>query len=659
MIDLKEICGEKLGERIEEKFGDEIEKIIDNLELEKLMEVDGLGEKRALKILRSVYEEKTGFPFQETLSADSKKIHSKIIAKLQEYPVTRQAKNKFLLFYPTNNKSFIEKRLDLCEESKELLSKVKDVDAFLKNLRDIKELHYPEKQTYREYVIVTDDEELYETFEIPYCDTMLISSPEEIDYYAENYFRIVYLYSDNSLLYEELIGEVDTAVDARSFDIEDVIPEVVLNKFLINESTLDAAREIYSLLGEHTVLNEVVESIATLDEDKEEEIDLDEKVMEIERKINSDIEEKIEKEDLSLGGRNLLAIMEELKDSESPIDVVKRSMPSKIDEIYNEVLKEHLDEVYEETGISLLDLFPPEISFPVEADYEKLEEAKTEMEREKFRKRYEKMRKAAEIGVYWDEVERLVEGVFEMDFKIALARFIHEYDLTEPQFVNEGMSFENGRNLFLKNPVGVSYKVGETPHTFTGDERVVVLTGANSGGKTTLLETTLQIQILAQIGLYVPADLVYTTVFDEIQYLEKQKSGGAGALETTLMNLITLSMEKNKNLVLIDELEAITEPGSAAKIIGEFLNILKENDRCYVVLVTHLGEEILKIADVRCDGIEASGLDEDLNLIVDRQPIFYRMGKSTPELIVEKLSKQSRDKKKRIFERVLERLKEA
>ena len=301
-----------------------------------------------------------------------------------------------------------------------------------------------------------------------------------------------------------------------------------------------------------------------------------------------------------------------------------------------------------------MELFPPEISFPVEADYDKLEEIKTAMKRERFRRTYKKMKKTAEIGRYWKDIEKSIADIFEIDLKIALGRFIEEYNLTKPIFGEKGMSFQNGRNIFLTDPVGVSYKIGETLDTFVGNERVAVLTGANSGGKTTLLETILQIQVLAQIGLYVPADTVYTTIFNEIQYLARQKSGGAGALESTLLNLITLSMEKRKNLILIDELEAITEPGSAAKIIGEFLNILNENEECYVILVTHLGEEILK----RCDGIEASGLDDDLNLIVDRQPIFYKMGKSTPELIVEKLYKKSENREKNIFARVLKRLRE-
>ena len=127
MIDLASICGEKLSRRIEDRFGDDLEKIIDNLELEKLLEVEGLGEKRALKILRAVYEEKTGVAFREILLGDSKTVYSTIVEMLQEYPVTDEAKNKFLLFYPTDNREFIEKRLSLCEESLDLLSHVTDL----------------------------------------------------------------------------------------------------------------------------------------------------------------------------------------------------------------------------------------------------------------------------------------------------------------------------------------------------------------------------------------------------------------------------------------------------------------------------------------------------------------------------------------------------
>ncbi|MDG6925768.1 MAG: hypothetical protein JRN09_04385, partial [Nitrososphaerota archaeon] len=44
----------------------------------------------------------------------------------------------------------------------------------------------------------------------------------------------------------------------------------------------------------------------------------------------------------------------------------------------------------------------------------------------------------------------------------------------------------------------------------------------------------------------------------------------------------------------------------------------------------------------RVDGIEASGLDANGELVVDRQPVFDHIGSSTPKLIVMKLAKASR-----------------
>jgi dsDNA-specific endonuclease/ATPase MutS2 len=54
------------------------------------------------------------------------------------------------------------------------------------------------------------------------------------------------------------------------------------------------------------------------------------------------------------------------------------------------------------------------------------------------------------------------------------------------------------------------------------------------------------------------------------------------------------------------------------------------------------------------DGIEATGLDSQLNLMVNRSPEFGKIAKSTPELIVERLYRSSQDRRKGIFQRILE-----
>jgi dsDNA-specific endonuclease/ATPase MutS2 len=187
---------------------------------------------------------------------------------------------------------------------------------------------------------------------------------------------------------------------------------------------------------------------------------------------------------------------------------------------------------------------------------------------------------------------------------------------------------------------------------FNSKERVVVLTGANSGGKTSLLNLIIQIQLLAQMGLPVPAKEVKTEVIDEIHFFARKKAVyGAGAFESMLNNLTFALAGKGRKLILVDEFEAVTEPGAATKMLAAFLRIALEKGY-YMVVVSHLAEN-LELDFVRVDGIEASGLDERLELIVDRQPKFGRIGKSTPELIVERAYRLSKGEKKEIFKILL------
>ncbi len=74
------------------------------------------------------------------------------------------------------------------------------------------------------------------------------------------------------------------------------------------------------------------------------------------------------------------------------------------------------------------------------------------------------------------------------------------------------------------------------------------------------------------------------------------------------------------------------------------------------IFVSHLAEDITQLSQtsIRVDGIEATGLDPQLNLIVNRSPQFGKIAKSTPELIVERLFRSATDRKRAIFQRILE-----
>jgi dsDNA-specific endonuclease/ATPase MutS2 len=115
----------------------------------------------------------------------------------------------------------------------------------------------------------------------------------------------------------------------------------------------------------------------------------------------------------------------------------------------------------------------------------------------------------------------------------------------------------------------------------------------------------------------------------------------AGALETTVTDFATLASGSATKLVLVDELESITEPGASAKIIAGIVEALQEAGAT-AVIVSHLAGGIREACetDVTIDGIRAIGL-EDGELQVERSPQKNHLARSTPELIVEKLAEES------------------
>jgi len=253
------------------------------------------------------------------------------------------------------------------------------------------------------------------------------------------------------------------------------------------------------------------------------------------------------------------------------------------------------------------------------------------------------------------EIEAAVDAVGELAFDLSLARFAARHDLQRPMLVDDGLAVQGARNLFLGDDVQpVSYGVGThsvpggdgNPNPPSGD-RVAVLTGANSGGKTTLLETLCGVALLASMGLPVPAEEAEVGRFDAIVFHRRHASFNAGVLESTLRSVVPPLTGDGRALMLVDEFEAITEPGRAADLLNGLVDLTVDRG-ALGVFVTHLADDLSPLPDTaRIDGIFAEGLTDDLGLRVDYQPRFGTVGRSTPEFIVSRLVANATDRDER------------
>ncbi|WP_152041257.1 MutS-related protein [Salinigranum salinum] len=251
------------------------------------------------------------------------------------------------------------------------------------------------------------------------------------------------------------------------------------------------------------------------------------------------------------------------------------------------------------------------------------------------------------VGEARDDVAATVEAVDDLAVALSLGRFAAAKGLTRPTLVEDGLAVEAARNLSLTDPQPITYGIGTHSLSAPATDRVAVLTGANSGGKTTLLETLCQVTLLASMGLPVPAENAEVGQFDAVVFHRRHASFNAGVLESTLKTIVPPLSREGRTLMLVDEFEAITEPGRAADLLNGLVSLTV--DRAALgVYVTHLADDLAPLpSEARIDGIFAEGLTPDLDLNVDYQPRFGTVGKSTPEFIVSRLVANARDRTER------------
>jgi hypothetical protein len=251
-----------------------------------------------------------------------------------------------------------------------------------------------------------------------------------------------------------------------------------------------------------------------------------------------------------------------------------------------------------------------------------------------------------------EDVDAAVAAVGDIAFDLSLARFAAAHDLQRPRLAAPdeplGVAVSEARNLALEDPQPVTYAVGDPGDVEAPpDDRVAVLTGANSGGKTTLLETLCQVSLLGLMGLPVPATAARIGGFETVVFHRRHASFNAGVLESTLKSIVPPLSGGGRTLMLVDEFEAITEPGRAADLLNGLVDLTVDRE-AVGVYVTHLADDLSPLPDrARVDGIFAEGLTDDLRLRVDYQPRFGTVGRSTPEFIVSRLLANARDRSER------------
>lgn len=177
-----------------------------------------------------------------------------------------------------------------------------------------------------------------------------------------------------------------------------------------------------------------------------------------------------------------------------------------------------------------------------------------------------------------------------LDVVNAKALYAHELRATEPIIdANNYVALWQAWHPLLEREKAVANDI------ILGEEyQAIVITGPNTGGKTILLKTVGVIQLMAQMGLYIPAGEnsrvgVFTEIFADIgdeQSIEQNLS----TFSSHMSNIVSILKQINdKSLILIDEIGSGTDPQEGSSLAIAILDYIASK-QSYVIASTHYPE---------------------------------------------------------------------
>lgn len=712
--------GKKVEENLVDYFGSEEEAVdaIINGRISEIGNIPGIGLGKALQIVKNAYESVEGVTSSQVLKTeDIQKIYNHLLGIIRSYAKTAYAREKLMLYWPLPPSKIdkIKNNLARFIESKKIIESIgkEKIDIILNLLTTLTPLKKGMiKKKIEGRAIITRNKEVHQEIRNQkidkYCSVILLNPDEKASEYAQGYDLVLYIQTsgdyDSSLDYME-----NTCMISQEWTLNDLIPESTIEFYSVNYKVINATCELAKIINklptgdalnefksqlDIQVLEEVKNLLGLITEQGEvaegynEELDryrkalevFDTAVLDTETWLNDEIRRRLSESEAKLGGEQIIKILEAARTDSIEAGNLRSYLPGGVTDIILDTVGKAEDRFSKIINLSPKEItwmdgvFPEEILLPLELNRSKTIELENNLRKQYKIKEYTLLREIADkLEKHIHIVRRAVQSVLEFDLFFAIGLFSKEYELNAPTIQNEnyGIGFENGNNIFLKERefkgeekvVPINYIVGNPGFKManTNGEQIVMLSGANSGGKTMAIQLIAQIAILAQMGFPVPAEKTSISLFEELFYFGKsQGMMSAGALETTIKRFVSIVTNPASKLALFDEVEAMTESGAAAKIIAGILDMMCENKKTCAVFVSHLSEEIISLtkSPVRVDGISARGLDENLNLIVDRTPKFNYLAKSTPELILQRLYSLSKGDEKVIFGSILKKLSE-
>src|SRR5271170_5815372 len=210
------------------------------------------------------------------------------------------------------------------------------------------------------------------------------------------------------------------------------------------------------------------------------------------------------------------------------------------------------------------------------------------------------------------------ETIAELDSVFARGRFARDFDAAMPEFSDATeLRLVDARHAVLEDKLRREDRA-VVPMTLAlgGTEKVLVISGPNTGGKTVALKTTGLAALAAQSGIPVAAQRAVLPIFDRVLVDIGDEQSIAADLSTFSAHMLNLKsmldLATPRSLALADEMGTGTAPEEGAALAVALLDAFRAKN-CIVLATTH--HDRLKAYASTTPGVVNAAVEfDDVNL---------------------------------------------
>ncbi|MDD2761948.1 MAG: DNA mismatch repair protein MutS [Methylomonas sp.] len=217
------------------------------------------------------------------------------------------------------------------------------------------------------------------------------------------------------------------------------------------------------------------------------------------------------------------------------------------------------------------------------------------------------------LGAALSDLQLCANALAELDVLVNFAERAETLNLTQPELTQEsGIHIVGGRHLVVEQLSSIPFVANDLD--FSGDRRMLVITGPNMGGKSTYMRQAALIVLMAHIGCYVPAQSLtcgpIDKIFTRIGASDDLASGRSTFMVEMSETANILHNATSNSLILMDEIGRGTSTFDGLSLAWACADYLARHTRAFTLFATHyfelttLAEEQAGIHNIHLDAME-------------------------------------------------------